>query len=992
MELDDHGGRNHQLLENHLKLYPITRKIMGKDGLPVKTRNGKHKTVEVMAWKIVVKDMNHLASPALRPFRIPVHGVIGSTRVTRIRDGVKVIDREHTFHFGEDCCLTEDICPTIEQARNLGNIVCKMLNKYPHDLFKDVKEWDQMKGGCLKMSRVLIEVASLVYWNPRIDFASFPFDWCHHSTDHVGLYHSPLFGSDANSRIFAFYPNKDDRFRRALRMKPEDMDAPAIHEFLDKRMPDNFWFSGDWESDTLTEAGQACLRLKGYIVYATVGMCTDVDQMRKFVDDLRDRFLLQPKKSQSQALHYQNMYTTTTFTDTGHAVIDWSEQVYKKLSPTNLVRDLTATTGDSLLAAEFYEMDSSLHAWALEQGLVALKQFHDLLNAIQTVLSAADKVNTGQVSLERVKENYCHCNTEQLRRETYHVCMDCNDTYTCSTMRIDPMGQFLCRDCVLNSAFVEEGLFVDTRSLHGVAFATLDTQATLGVLFDEVIIRKRQRLLDAFLERGAVVNPSERPDFAGSFMFLQEDVDKPAAQGFGYVDAEDVFQGKATDDKIPQEQLPNTKPIILYFPAVPKRARVHRVEMNREDLFDEAHDDPNVIVNPRCIPQGLGTFTYLQPGELQLDEREARKLGLEDARATTDARIAAYLKTDSKTEYPFGEIPTVLWTAIEGSINPRFEPEGPGHWRYLTFDDAEKAHKSQGRKLTAAEYYDGQSWQKESKPARVVWVPLDPMVELVEKCNSLQQCLVECLEENAASAVAADPDSDPMDLIPNNSIELDSLMYRLEDVTKKLANLPSDTQSVAHPNMATSDVLLTMRDQAEVIARLRRGVRHISTISTVSHPPTPTELEQLRVDNAKLVGDNARHLETIDRYRKNERHASTASTVSNSDEQLLSDQQRIDELLREKEEFATAHEAQLVANEDALLKRFYAIIDQMTGEQAIAADATIAHDSTPIQVHQLRDQLEASRQENGRLKLALLRDQTFAEAVRRAQAKHDSRT
>ncbi|TIA54444.1 hypothetical protein D6C77_07752 [Aureobasidium pullulans] len=296
MELDDHGGRNHQLLEIHPKLYPIPRKVMGKDGLPVNTRNGKNKTVEVMAWNIVVKDMNHIASPALRPFRIPKHGVIGSTRVTRIRDGAK------------------DICPTIEQARNLGNIVCKILNKYPHNLFKDVKERDQMKGGRLKLS------ASL------------------------------------------------------------DMDAPAIHEFLDKRMPDNFWFSGDWESNTLTKSGQACPRLKDYIIY--------------------------------------NM----------------PQLVYKKLSPTTLVRDLTATTGDSSLAAEFYGMNSSLHAWALKQGLGTLNQLPGLLNAVQNVLLAADKVNTGQVGLNSVKESYCHCNIEQLRRETYYVCMDCNDAYTCSTM------------------------------------------------------------------------------------------------------------------------------------------------------------------------------------------------------------------------------------------------------------------------------------------------------------------------------------------------------------------------------------------------------------------------------------------------------------------------------------------------------------------------------------------------------------------------------
>lgn len=70
-------------------------------------------------------------------------------------------------------------------------------------------------------------------------------------------------------------------------------------------------------------------------------------------------------------------------------------------------------------------MNSSLHAWALKQGQVALNQLHGLSNAIQNVLSAADKVNTGQVGLNCVKESYCHCNTEQLRRETYHVCMDC---------------------------------------------------------------------------------------------------------------------------------------------------------------------------------------------------------------------------------------------------------------------------------------------------------------------------------------------------------------------------------------------------------------------------------------------------------------------------------------------------------------------------------------------------------------------------------------
>jgi len=70
------------------------------------------------------------------------------------------------------------------------------------------------------------------------------------------------------------------------------MDAPAIHEFLDKRMPDNFWFSGDWESNTLTKSGQACPRLKDYIIYNMPQLvCTRMLtkwQMRKFVDDLRD--------------------------------------------------------------------------------------------------------------------------------------------------------------------------------------------------------------------------------------------------------------------------------------------------------------------------------------------------------------------------------------------------------------------------------------------------------------------------------------------------------------------------------------------------------------------------------------------------------------------------------------------------------------------------------------------------------------------------------
>ncbi|THZ06417.1 hypothetical protein D6C95_02419 [Aureobasidium pullulans] len=544
MELDDHGGRNHQLLEIHHKLYPITRTVMGKDGLPVKTRNGKQKTVEVMAWKIV------------------------SHQDQRRSKG----DSGHTYHFGEDCCSTEDICPTIEQARNLGNIVCKILNKYPHNLLKDVKEWDHVQGGRLRLSACL------------------------------------------------------------------DMDAPAIHEFHDKRMPDNFWFSGDWESDTLTESGRACLRLKGYIIYATV-----------------------PKKSQWQALHYQNMYPTTTFADTGHAVIDWSEQVYKKLSPKTLVKGLTATTGDSLLAAEFYEMDSSLHAWALKQ------------------VATADKVDTGQG----------------------------------------------------------------------------------GVLVDEVIIRKRQRLLDAFAERGAIVNPSERPDFAGSFMFLQEDVDKPAAQDLGYVDAEDVFQGKATDDRIPQEYSPNesqssytslrsrSEPVFIASKWTAEifstRLMMIRTRLSTLDAYPKA-----LVLSPIF---NLESFNWMS------GRQESWGLTMLEP-----PQMLASLLTSRLTARPSTllarPLPTVLWIAIEGSINPRTEPQRPDHWRYLTFNDAEKVHKSQGRRLTAAEYYDGQSWQTESKPARVVWVPLNPMEESVERCISIQQCLVKCFEENTASATA-DPDSDP---------------------------------------------------------------------------------------------------------------------------------------------------------------------------------------------------------------------------------------
>ncbi|KAK4973821.1 hypothetical protein LTR42_005811 [Elasticomyces elasticus] len=75
-------------------------------------------------------------------------------------------------------CITKDICPTLEKAKELGRIACKMINHLPYRI--DTSCWlcykakAKLNKQVLTTERCFVDLASLVHWDPAFDFRQLP--------------------------------------------------------------------------------------------------------------------------------------------------------------------------------------------------------------------------------------------------------------------------------------------------------------------------------------------------------------------------------------------------------------------------------------------------------------------------------------------------------------------------------------------------------------------------------------------------------------------------------------------------------------------------------------------------------------------------------------------------------------------------------------------------------------------------------------------------
>ncbi|KAH0035525.1 hypothetical protein KCU78_g2038, partial [Aureobasidium melanogenum] len=747
----------------------------------------------------------------------------------------------------------------------------------------------------------------------------------------------------SKARLFATSPSSHTNCTISIVGRPDNFDVAAINAFVDEHLPPGFWFNGGLNSGMevvhTPAADRACARLMGFFVYASVGMCGTSQKFRIAYDTIVDQFLLDPKKKK-QTKKLTSQTPTLYSKPLSHAdgfIMDLTAPVYAMLQPTAAVSVPGPGVAGSL-ATYIHDPSPVFYAWAYQKGINELSNNRGLLNAVQAVMRAAGSINNKEVSVEDARDGCCGCVTDELRRKTYHVCMTCGDLYLCSTMAVDQERHIVCRGCVRH--WPVQGLTLDTRSLHGDVFA--DGNATLAqASLTDAEIRARKGLISTYVAQGSAINPDDRPGFPGGFLFLEKGVDDNAAKRLGYDTAEQVFDAKAKDHRIPRDESPSGRPLIVYFPNEPLRLRTHRYQKDREVLYQEAKDAPNVLINPKFIPEGLGKLTFLEPGLQQQDEKLAAEMGYADARAVTEARAA-----DPK----FPDIPTVIWTAEERYLNCQEQPKGFGYWRYLTLGDAEKANPPGAPKRTAVEYVrDGDFLDDPVNAAKVVWVPYD------KDLNSRYDHMQEVLRDSHAKLVKLQADyqakveevarlqralpvqgSDPTTVaaVPNNSTALDSLLNDINGVNDRMSQLLPTSQDAVLSRIDTNLLLHMYHQQREELNLLKKGERQMSDATTVTQDPA-TEIKQLRAENARL--------------RRGERHISTMSTESvagidpvsqqprqqdtdvlmRDDERLTSEREAWE---REKIELMALHKQDLVDQRKALMEKLMSVVAEHDDE------------------------------------------------------------
>jgi ubiquitin C-terminal hydrolase len=95
-------------------------------------------------------------------------------------------------------------------------------------------------------------------------------------------------------------------------------------------------------------------------------------------------------------------------------------------------------------------------AYVLEQIMSRLQDGVDIVNAYMTDTMAADEVSLGRISLEQMKQGYCHCGDERTKVRILHVCMGCHKTHVCAQMAVTGDHRLLCPDC-LDKKEVKDG-------------------------------------------------------------------------------------------------------------------------------------------------------------------------------------------------------------------------------------------------------------------------------------------------------------------------------------------------------------------------------------------------------------------------------------------------------------------------------------------------------------------------------------------------------
>lgn len=198
---------------------------------------------------------------------------------------------------------------------------------------------------------------------------------------------------------------------------------------------------------------------------------------------------------------------------------------------------------------------------------------------------------------------------------------------------------------------------------------------------------------------------------------------------------------------------------------------------NRQALIDAIVEREREFVNLPQIPNGQGTWRWLQP---DVDQRLAEALGLHDEFEVTQARQAGQLRVGAGPN----AAPTVVYTPNRRHFNPLVQPAGNGEWQYLTDQGDGSTQALAWLNFGGQDYFPtnnqptaGDMWNlRQAFRARIaageaveditadihlVWVPEDEEEEAGTRASSLSPVPTDVNDSSGDEGTPVDPDKDP---------------------------------------------------------------------------------------------------------------------------------------------------------------------------------------------------------------------------------------
>ncbi|KAG9513063.1 hypothetical protein KCU93_g10164, partial [Aureobasidium melanogenum] len=609
-------------------------------------------------YDVVVSDHNEDAAPEVRLFRIKARANRPSVNISAIP---------------ENCALDRTVCRDEDAARELGDIVCKVMNRTPVVL--PLNEWNSPAGGkAMPPAVIFVEVISLLTWDNEFDLGQLHPDWIGGTGDR-SLYGSKIrdyAGArqnllQAGLTFLSIFTNTGRTKRVESAYIPlNDIRTDMILEDAGFQIPKGIWFSenvqpqeGDGSRDY-----EAAFTLMRWGYNSVVGLCGTTEQIRSSFDESISRYLVDPTLRRSSGSFNEGSFY--------YPVVKAPDHAGFLLQPSAKVTSMIFATAQDKqdgnhmehhspdLTVHIHRFEPILHAYVHQQGIDALASQKTLLNAILAMMNAADSVDRGEISEDDVKQSHCSCHNNSDKAKREHVCMRCNLPILCNLLARTEDNRLLCRACVL----------AEQHPRRSLQFPP------------DTVIPDSQEVesdIDMVSSQGSHVDTAAAPTDQESV----NDTDMVFSSQIPHVGPATASSDDGISSPLDESAQSLRAPHPTYGPTYSREVLLNNVKKLR------------AILNPTSYPGGLGKYCWLEAS----DSERAKKYNFINPEAAAVDRMGA-------EEGIPEDFPNVVFVPDKDFLNPAKQPEGEGRWEFLTDKDQAAAEKLM-RGLAAADIWYG---------------------------------------------------------------------------------------------------------------------------------------------------------------------------------------------------------------------------------------------------------------------------------------------